>query len=269
MDAAYPPKNPPLLPYEDNHSPHRMTIAARRPTGATAKMESLFKDFPIAADGPDQDEKDKNGESHDCVSREDKDKTKLADLLILRLKPTYEKPFGNRPVSLPRRVRNVRSAAEDDVDMASVNATTAAVLARKVGDTYSPDLLADHKGDYFAHDKVKLVQRPYKDENGHLIAPHELYSKLVEETLFSAKISLSMYIMKDRNPRFLYSKIYHINVEKLTILDPGYGPAWTPAIPTLPTNAPSTPKTKRARERDAAVDDAFDNLSPSKISRSA
>ncbi|KAJ6600824.1 hypothetical protein B0H10DRAFT_2441009 [Mycena sp. CBHHK59/15] len=38
----------------------------------------------------------------------------------------------------------------------------------------------------------------------------------------------------------LDSKIYHINVEKLTILDPGYGPAWTPAIPTLPTNAPST-----------------------------
>lgn len=68
-------------------------------------------------------------------------------------------------------------------------------------------MLSDHKGAYFSHEKAKLVQRPYKDEDGHLIAPHELYSKLTEGTLFSAQISLSTYVMKDKNPKFLDSKV--------------------------------------------------------------
>ncbi|KAJ6592649.1 hypothetical protein B0H19DRAFT_1245492 [Mycena capillaripes] len=60
------------------------------------------------------------------------------------------------------------------------------------------------------------------------------------------------------------------NVDKLTILDPGYGVAWAPRVPTLPVNAgSSTPRSKRSRERDSTVDNAFDNLSPSKRSRSA
>ncbi|KAF7358072.1 hypothetical protein MVEN_00855000 [Mycena venus] len=99
------------------------------------------------------------------------------------------------------------------------------------------------RGTYFNHVKAMMPQRDYKDEDGDLIAPHE-------------------------NPKFLDSKIYHVNVEKLTILDPGNGPAWDPEIPTLPGTAPSTPSTSRIRQRDAAVDDAFDDASPSKRPRS-
>jgi hypothetical protein len=72
---------------------------------------------------------------------------------------------------------------------------------RKVGDTYSPDMLPDHKGPYFSHEKSRLVQRQIKDENGNFIAPHEL------GTLFSAQVSLSTYINKDHNPRFMDSKV--------------------------------------------------------------
>ncbi|KAJ7674295.1 hypothetical protein B0H17DRAFT_1208103 [Mycena rosella] len=197
--ASYPKKTP-NLPFGDDHSPHRMVIAARCPTGAMQKMESMYKDFLVVLDGTrnqDQNVEDTNGDKFkvtEWTGREDGDKDKPANLMILRLKPTYEKSLT----------------------------IFLAVLARKVGDTYSPDMLPDHKGSYFAHDKAKLVQRPYKDEDGFLIAPHELYSKLTEGTLFSAQISLSTYIIKDRNPRFMDSKIYHINVDKLTVLNPGY-----------------------------------------------
>ncbi|KAJ6556236.1 hypothetical protein B0H19DRAFT_1152234 [Mycena capillaripes] len=272
--AAYPKKNPPNLPFGDDHSPHRMVIAARCPTGATPDIEAMFKDFLIAADGvrdSDQTDEEANNLKYkvtEWTGREDNDKDKPADLLILRLKPTYEKPYGNRSLSPPRRVRNTRATAEEDIEMISTDRTAAAILARKVGDTYSPDMLPDHRGSYFAHDKAKLVQRAYKDEDGNLIAPHELYSKLTEGTLFSAQISLSTYIIKDNNPKFMDSKVYHINVDKLTILDPGYDVAWAPAIPTLPEKARhSTPRTKRSRERDSSVDNAFNNLSPSKKSR--
>ncbi|KAJ6603088.1 hypothetical protein B0H10DRAFT_2229932 [Mycena sp. CBHHK59/15] len=104
------------------------------------------------------------------------------------------------------------------------------------------------------------------NKNGMLIAPHELYVKLTEGTLFSAQVSLPTYINKDRNPRFLDSEVYHVNVEKLTILDKGDGAPWNPPSPSLPSAVPTTPS-KRAR--DPAVDSAFDNLSPSKKSRTA
>lgn len=69
-------------------------------------------------------------------------------------------------------------------------------------------MFPDHKGSYFAHNKAKLVQRPYKDEDGNLIAPYELYSKLTEGTLFSAQISLSTYIIKEKpNSKFMDSKV--------------------------------------------------------------
>ncbi|KAJ7857944.1 hypothetical protein B0H14DRAFT_2578114 [Mycena olivaceomarginata] len=86
-----------------------------------------------------------------------------------------------------------------------------------------------------------------------------LYGKLTEGTLFSAQVSLSTYINKDYNPRFMDSKVYHVNVEKLAILDKGDGAPWNPPSPDLPSVAPSTPS-KRAR--DPAVDSAFDDLSP-------
>ncbi|KAJ7865049.1 hypothetical protein B0H14DRAFT_2574175 [Mycena olivaceomarginata] len=146
---------------------------------------------------------------------------KPADIIVLRMKPTYKaKPFVNA-VSTPRGVRNSRANASrsgegEDVEMSG---SDSAGSARKVGDTYSPDMLPDHKVPYFSHEKSRLVQRQFKDENGNLIAPHELYGKLTEGTLFSAQ---------DHNPRFMDSKVYHVNVEKLTILDKGDGAPWNP-----------------------------------------
>ncbi|KAJ7828156.1 hypothetical protein B0H14DRAFT_3466534 [Mycena olivaceomarginata] len=252
---AYPKKNPPpnWCPFGDEHNPHRMVIAARCPTGATLKMEDAHKEFLACLDGTrDIDEgveKEKGQEFHlfEWTSREENDKKKPADLILLRLKPTYDKPYPNRARSPARRVRNSRSTSpgggDNDVEMAGDDRAATAIAARKVGDTYLPDMLPDHKGEYFAHEKAKLVQP-------------------TEGTLFSVQVSLSMYVMKaPMGTKLKDSKIYHVNVEKLTILDPGYGAAWRPAIPTLPTNAPATPKSKRVQDRDTAVDSAFDDLS--------
>ncbi|KAJ6578979.1 hypothetical protein B0H10DRAFT_2100872 [Mycena sp. CBHHK59/15] len=64
-------------------------------------------------------------------------------------------------------------------------------------------------------------------------------------------------------------QIYHIYIERLKVLDKGYGDAWTPAIPRLPVTTPMTPK-KRGRD-DAAdnVFDAFNSVSPVKRGRKA
>ncbi|KAJ6458904.1 hypothetical protein DFH09DRAFT_1115338 [Mycena vulgaris] len=149
------------------------------------------------------------------------------------------------------------TASGEVVEMSS---SDPALAARIVGDTYSPDMLSDHKGPYFSHEKAKLAQRPY------LIAPHELYAKLTESTLLLTQISLAKYVMK--NPRFLDAKIYHVNVDKLTILDKGNGKTWDLPVPGLPekVQTPTTPRTRRAR--DPAVDSSFDNLSASRKGRS-
>ncbi|KAJ7070331.1 hypothetical protein B0H15DRAFT_957720 [Mycena belliarum] len=260
---AYPPRNPPSLPFGDDSAIHRMVIGARCPTGATPEMSTMYNDFLAALDGTrdiDQAEEEEKKRITEWTTRADGRKDLPADCMLLRLKPTYEKPFGNRSLSPPRSVRNSKSDAGatttkvgEDVDMAGGDKADAAILARKVGDTYPPALLSDHKGPYFAHEKAKL-----------------LYAALTEGTLFSAQISLSTYVMKDKNPKFMDSKIYHINVDKLTILDKGNGPVWNPPVPALPgtvQSAPATPKGKRVR--DPTVDSAFDNLSPSKKSRTA
>ncbi|KAJ6620931.1 hypothetical protein B0H10DRAFT_2188317 [Mycena sp. CBHHK59/15] len=126
---------------------------------------------------------------------------------------------------------------------------------RKIGDTYDPDLLPDHRGSYFDHRVSKLVQRDHRDEDEKLIAPHELYSQLTEG---------------DRA-----SKVYHIYVERLQVLDKGSGNVWSPPVPSLlAASAPSTPR-KRTREEpeaDGAVDDAFDSfkgISPKKKTRAS
>ncbi|KAJ6574613.1 hypothetical protein B0H19DRAFT_1063552 [Mycena capillaripes] len=139
------------------------------------------------SDGPTREEL-----GRPIAGRKDNNKDKPADLLILRLKPPTRFPI------LP------------------------SILVRKVGNTYSSDMLPNHRGS-FAHDEAKLVQHAYKDEDSNLIGPHEFYSKITEGALFLAQISLSTYIIKDNNPKFMDSKVYHINIDKLTILDPGYG----------------------------------------------
>ncbi|KAJ7231605.1 hypothetical protein C8J57DRAFT_1250967 [Mycena rebaudengoi] len=116
-------------------------------------------------------------------------------------------------------------------------------LERKVGDTYELDSLPDHRGPYFAHQESKLVQRDYRDVNGELITPGELYEKLTEGTLFFAQ------------PQ---NKIYHIYVEKLRIINKGYGGTWDPLIPVMPSSGPATPKKQGHAEHDADADTAFD-----------
>ncbi|KAJ7913171.1 hypothetical protein B0H13DRAFT_2326569 [Mycena leptocephala] len=134
----------------------------------------------------------------------------------------------------------------------------------------NPDCLPDHRGPYFAHQVSKLIQRNYKDVDGDLITPQELYGKLTEGTLFSAQISLHTYIWGG-NPGFLRNKVYHIYVERLKILDKGYGQVWNPSFPVLPSPlAPSNPQKRGRAERDDNADsafDAFNSISPTKRSR--
>ncbi|KAJ6524128.1 hypothetical protein DFH09DRAFT_1372265 [Mycena vulgaris] len=133
-------------------------------------------------------------------------------------------------------------------------------------------------GPYFAHDRAKPVQRDYRDVDGSLIAPHELYEKLTAGTLVFVMISLATYVITDhkmtKGDPIPDKKIYHVLVDRLKILDRGDGQPWAPAIPTIPERRyffPGSPAKKRAR--DSAADAAFDNFgsrvasSPSKKSK--
>ncbi|KAJ7336979.1 hypothetical protein DFH08DRAFT_813275 [Mycena albidolilacea] len=114
--------------------------------------------------------------------------------------------------------------------------------------------------------QLGILLFPRKVQTGNLIAPHELYGNLTEGTLFAAQVSLSTYINKDHNPWFMDSKVYHVNVEKLTILDKGDGSPWNPPSPGLPSATPSTPSKQAC---DPTVDSAFDGLSPSQKAHAA
>ncbi|KAJ6592101.1 hypothetical protein DFH09DRAFT_1073174 [Mycena vulgaris] len=175
--------------------------------------------------------------------------TEPADIMLLCLLPTYEKPRNvqqNVDASPSKgRARNKKSNAQaDNVEMETAAPSTPAVHDRKIGDTYAPDVLPDHR-----------------DENDNLIAPHELYSKLTEGTLFGAQISFETLFSTNRI-LVQSMQIYHIYVERLHIIDKGDGKAWSPPIPSLSSaTTPSTPK-KRTRdlEADNAVDDAFNSF---------
>ncbi|KAJ7200363.1 hypothetical protein GGX14DRAFT_660279 [Mycena pura] len=277
------------LPYGDGNSgSHRMIIAARCPTGASEDIKRMWNDGLAAVDdvrAEDEKLEDAKGlrfKVTEAATRSDGDAELPADILTLRLQPTYQTPreskYPKAAPSTPRRQRNVRSDqgrvsdadAEGDVDMESetLEVKSVPVSDRKVGDTYSPNLLPDHRGPYFAHKAAKLVQREYMDEDGHLISPDELYLKLTEGTLFTATITFETFIIKEKqNPaRWLDKKIYHIYVSKLKILDRGIDTAWTPAIPSLPavnTARPSTPVSATKRAHDSSVDDVFASISPS------
>ncbi|KAJ6453628.1 hypothetical protein DFH09DRAFT_42866 [Mycena vulgaris] len=279
--AAYPKKLPAnKLPLNDSSTPHRMVIAARCPTGAPRDLTAAFGDFLAVADkvrGDDYTEEEATGEKFsnivEWVVRSDGHPTEPGDIMLLRLPPTYEKPRNKNEAveATPTKTRTRNKKSTDpsqDIEMSAANAWRSAVKERQIGDTYDPDSLPDHRGPYFAHQTSQLVQRDHRDEEDKLIAPYELYKTLTEGTLFSARISFETFVFKDEK---FSSKIYHIYVERLKILDKGYGRAWNPPIPSLPSpSAPSTPM-KRGREpepeADKAVDDAFDNfkaISPKK-----
>ncbi|KAJ6485267.1 hypothetical protein DFH09DRAFT_1339789 [Mycena vulgaris] len=283
--AAYSKKWPAnKLPLSDSSTPQRMLIAARCPTGATPELQDIYGDFLAAADyvrEQDALEEEASGKHFNKVvewlSRADGHPTEPADIMLLRLPPTYEKPRNvqqNVDASPSKgRARNKKSNAQaDNVEMETAAPSAPAVHDRKIGDTYAPDMLPDHRGPYFAHEAAKLIQRDFRDENDNLIAPHELYSKLTEGTLFGAQISFETFVFHESN---FSSKIYHIYVERLHIIDKGDGKAWSPPIPSLPSaTTPSTPK-KRTRdlEADNAVDNAFNSFKsispPKKKSRTS
>ncbi|KAJ7099916.1 hypothetical protein B0H15DRAFT_796657 [Mycena belliarum] len=266
-------------PLTDDSTAQRMVIAARCPSGAPKKLADAFQDFMAVLDtirSDDQDEETKKRENFqvtEWANRSDGDLLKPYDIMILRLLPTYEKRVptkGSQESSsgIARRPRNKKSSIQEDVSMDSVGVSPAVphnIDDRKIGDTYHPDMLPDHRGPYFDHKDSKLVQRDYIDHDRRLIAPHELYAKLTEGTLFSAQISLHTFIFGGRIP----NKIYHIYVEQLQIHDPGYGEIWKPSIPSIPssTSTPASPQKRFKMEKDEEVNkasDAFNSMSPSK-----
>ncbi|KAJ7488489.1 hypothetical protein B0H11DRAFT_1077136 [Mycena galericulata] len=106
---------------------------------------------------------------------------------------SYSNTSSSASRTTRRRITKVGSTtnpapASDDVADVDMEATQ--VAERKVVDRYPPDQLPDHQGPYFAHERAKLVQWDYKDVDGTLIAPHELYSKLTEGTLVLLTVSL-------------------------------------------------------------------------------
>ncbi|KAJ7795457.1 hypothetical protein B0H14DRAFT_3888221 [Mycena olivaceomarginata] len=191
--ASYHKKTPPpyKLPYTDaNSRSHRMVLALRCPTGAPEGLCSMFQNGAAVYDAlrvSDETEEAKNGENFELTECVECSGDSVEDIVVLaRLEPTYEIPYtNNSALSAPRtprrRITKVGSTtgtseSASDVDMAQT-------VERKVGDTYPPSVLSDHRGPCFAHDKAVVTQRDYTDAEGNLIAPAELYSTLVEGTL--------------------------------------------------------------------------------------
>jgi hypothetical protein len=70
--------------------------------------------------------------------------------------------------------------------------------------------------------------------------------------------SLAMLTFTQLSPRI---QVYHLYVDKLRILDKGYGTAWQIRIPSFPVagpSGPSTPSPKKRKERDDAADNTFE-----------
>ncbi|KAF8157748.1 hypothetical protein K438DRAFT_1986362 [Mycena galopus ATCC 62051] len=202
----------------------------------------------------DKDHNDNAGHHYKLTPwacRSDGDDKKAFDTLILKLEPTYIKATNQTMNNAsPARERNRVSTSTEDTDMDVTSAV------RKIGDLYDPDMLTEHRGPFFAHSSnIKLVQRDHRNINNQLIAPHELKKTLVEGTLFSAQITLHTYTFSSGNSA--PNKIYHIYVEKLKILDRGYGEPWDIPIPNLPTPGPSPQKKRRLDDKDDTADDAF------------
>ncbi|KAJ7101112.1 hypothetical protein C8R44DRAFT_988393 [Mycena epipterygia] len=260
--ASYQKETPPpyKLPYTDaNSRSHRMVLALRCPTGAPAGLCSMFQDGAAVYDTlrvSDEEEEVKNGENFELTECVECTGDSVEDIVVLaRLEPTYEIPYTNSSASSAprtprRRITKVGSTAGTSESAPDVEMATPQTIERKVGDTYPPSILSDHRGPCFAHDKAVVTQCDYADAEGNLIAPAELYSTLVEGTLVLVTVYFATYIMKDqKNDRGEPQpdrKVYHLIVDKLKVLDRG-----------------------DAGARDNAIDAAFNNFgkvlpSPSK-----
>ncbi|KAJ7798260.1 hypothetical protein B0H14DRAFT_3492673 [Mycena olivaceomarginata] len=182
-----------------------------------------------------------------------------------------------RPLTLANRRNNPGTDGAPSIYQACLNALARlgdhslarheinrTCTARQVGNTYDPDMFSEHRGDYFDHSlDIKIIQRDHRDVDNSLTPPWELKKILTEGTFFSAQVTLQTYTFSGNG---VPNKIYHIYVDKLRVLDRGYGTAWQIPVPSLPAAGPSTPGKKR-KERHEAADDAFqafDAVSPKK-----
>ncbi|KAF7375547.1 hypothetical protein MSAN_00442900 [Mycena sanguinolenta] len=258
---------PQNLPLSDSSNAHRMVIAARCPTGAPTELEEAFKGCIGAVEEiyfQDKDEDDAGPIKFKVTPwacRADGNNQMAFDTLVLKLEPTYERRSRKTVDASASRPKNREStsAPPNDTQM------EAPAAERKIGDTYEPDMLSEHRGPYFAHSSdIKLVQRDHRTADDRLIAPYEFHKELTEGTLFSAQITLHTYIFRS-NPTS--NKVYHIYVEKLKVLDHGYGAPWKIPIPSLPSAGPSSPKKRKGADRDDTANDAFEafsSISPKK-----
>ncbi|KAJ7031474.1 hypothetical protein C8F04DRAFT_1110354 [Mycena alexandri] len=274
--ASYPKKTPPLykLPYKDGNSKsHRMVLALRCPTDAPTELASTFQNAAAVYDtlrAADEKLEADNNESFEITHCVECTGDSVKDIVVLaRLEPTYEVPYANdtapsTPRTPRRRVSKVAStgAAENAGD---TEMPAPAIKERKIGDTYPPSVLSDHRGPCFEHDKAVVTQRDYTDANGNLIAPSELYSTLTEGTLVLVTVYFATYVMKDlktdRGDPQVDRKVYHLIIDKLKVLDRGNGEPWDPPVPTMPERRTYSPgASPRKRARDDATDAAFNNF---------
>ncbi|KAJ7112152.1 hypothetical protein C8R44DRAFT_985147 [Mycena epipterygia] len=271
--AAYPKKTPPLykLPFTDVTSKsHRQILALRCPTGAPPELRKGFRNGAAVVDGvrgADETQEAVRGETFEVtesVVYEEREGDPADNIVVLvRLHTTFEVPQGSNNSSAPRtprrRITKVDSTPNDASDgPGDVNMEGSQVTERKVGDTYPPSKLPEVQGPFYALDKAQLVQRDYRDVDNSLIGPHELTAKLTEGTLVLVMLSFATYVITDQ--KFEILQIYHVQVDKLRILDHGNGERWILPPPTMPERrfSPSTPSRRRAR--DDAADAAFDSF---------
>ncbi|KAJ6605639.1 hypothetical protein B0H10DRAFT_2311697 [Mycena sp. CBHHK59/15] len=120
----------------------------------------------------------------------------IGDAIFSKVRDSEHDAGDAMPDDRPCNKKPTRPGQAEEVEMEQAPAPVPAAHERKIGDTYDPDLLPDHRGSYFDHRVSKLVQRDHRDEDEKLIVPHELYSQLTEGTLFCARIRFETFIFK-------------------------------------------------------------------------
>ncbi|KAJ6595913.1 hypothetical protein B0H10DRAFT_1958602 [Mycena sp. CBHHK59/15] len=186
--------------------------------------------------------------------------------MFLKLEPTYEKASN-------KNVHESEGPRERNRPSTSIFQTDADMQVATPGNTQSrgyirPGHVFGASRRLFRHSPdIKLVQRDHQNVDKSLIAPFELKNVLTEGTFFSAQVTMHTYIFYGNG---IPSKVYHLYVDKLRVLDKGYGAAWQIPIPSFPVagpSGPSTPSPKKRKERDDTADDAFeafDTVTPKK-----
>ncbi|KAJ7126303.1 hypothetical protein C8R44DRAFT_781561, partial [Mycena epipterygia] len=164
-----------------------MILALRCPTCAPDGLASMFQNAATVYDtlrAADEKLETDNSESFEITHCVECTGESVDDIIVLaRLEPTYEVPYViDTPSSAShtprRRVTKVGATANTTDSVADVEMAALEPKERKVGDTYPPSVLSNHRGPYFSHSKAVVTQRDYTDTDGSLIAPGELYNTL-------------------------------------------------------------------------------------------